>query len=104
MARFDVYAHPDAALRSNTPFLLDIQNDYIDSLDSLIVIPLRPAALYQHRLRDLNPVFDIQGHQMVLDTAALASFPARELGKSVANLQGHQEDIVAALDCIFGSY
>lgn len=104
MARFDVHAHPDASLRQHTPFLLDIQNDYIDSLDSRIVIPLRPAALYRHRLRDLNPVFEIQGQQVVLDTAALASFPARELGPSVASLQSHQEEIVAALDCIFGSY
>lgn len=104
MARFDVYPHPDASLRKRTPFLVDIQNDYIDSLDSRIIIPLRPAALYRNRLRDLNPVFEIQGQQVVLDTASLASFPARELSKSVASLQNKHEEIVAALDCIFGSY
>ena len=104
MARFDVYTHPDASARKSTPYLLDIQNEYIDSLASRIVIPLRPAALYKNRLRDLNPVFEILGKQVVLDTASMAAFPTRELNKSVANLQDKTEEIVAALDCIFGSY
>ena len=104
MARFDVYPHPDALARKSTPYLLDVQNEYIDSLESRIVIPLRAAALYKTRLRDLNPVFEILGKQVVLDTAVMAALPTRELIKSVANLQSHQEEIVAALDCIFGSY
>ena len=104
MARFDVYPHPDTLARKSTPFLLDVQNEYIDSLESRIVIPLRAAALYKTRLRDLNPAFEILGKQVVLDTAAMAALPTRELIKCVANLQSHQEEIVAALDCIFGSY
>ena len=104
MARFDVYPHPDALARKSTPYLLDVKNEYIDSLESRIVIPLRAATLYKTRLRDLNPVFEILGKQVVLDTAAMAALPTRELIKSVANLQSHQEEIVAALDCIFGSY
>jgi toxin CcdB len=104
LARFDVYPHPDTLARKSTPFLLDVQNEYIDSLESRIVIPLRAAALYKTRLRDLNPGFEILGKQVVLDTAAMAALPMRELNKCVANLQSHQEEIVAALDCIFGSY
>ena len=104
MARFDVYPHSDALARKSTPYLLDVQNEYIDSLESRIVIPLRAASLCKTRLRDLNPLFEILGKQVVLDTAAMAALPTRELIKSVANLQSHQEEIVAALDCIFGSY
>ena len=99
-----MYPHPDALARKSTPYLLDVQNEYIDSLESRIVIPLRAATLYKTLLRDLNPVFEILGKQVVLDTAAMAALPTRELIKSVANLQSHQEEIVAALDCIFGSY
>ena len=32
MARFDVYRHPDAKQRVATPFLLDVQNEYISGL------------------------------------------------------------------------
>lgn len=104
MARYDVYAHPDATLRKITPFLLDVQNDYINTLESRVVIPMRPAALYPHPMRDLNPVFEVGGKAVVLDTAALAAFPARELKKRVAGLQDQSELIVAAIDCLFGAY
>lgn len=104
MARYDVYAHPDATLGKIAPFLLDVQNDYINSLDSRVVIPMRPAALYPHPMRDLSPVFEIGGNTVVLDTAALAAFPARELKNRVAGLQDQSELIVAAMDCLFGAY
>lgn len=104
MARYDVYAHPDAALRKVTPFLLDVQNDYINSLGTRVVIPMRSAALYRHPMRDLNPVFEVGEKAVVLDTAALAAFPARELKKRVTGLQDQRELIVAAMDCLFGAY
>lgn len=104
MARFDVYAHPATAMRKFTPFLLDVQNEFIDGLDSRVVIPLRSAALYKTRLRDLNPAFEIEGKAVVLDTAALAAFPARELARRVANLESGREEILAAMDCLFGTY
>ncbi len=104
MARFDVYAHPDAAARKNTPYLLDVQNNFIDRLDTRVVIPLRPASLYRLKLRDLNPVFDIEGRQMVLDAAALAAFPARELVKHITNLESQRGEIIAAMECLFGAY
>ena len=104
MARFDVYAHPAAAMRKFTPFLLDVQNDYISGLDSRVVIPLRSAGLYRARLRDLNPSFEIDRKEVVLDTAAIAAFPARELLKCVANLESGRQEILAAMDCLFGAY
>ena len=104
MARFDVYAHPEAAMRKSTPFLLDVQNEFISGLDSRVVIPLRAASLYKTRLRDLNPAFEIEGKPVVLDTAALAAFPARELSRRVSNLEGGRQEILAAMDCLFGAY
>lgn len=104
MARFDVYVHPAAPMRKFTPFLLDVQNDYINGLDSRVVIPLRAATLYRTRLRDLNPAFEIDSTEVVLDTAAIAAFPARELVKRVTSLESQREEIVAAMDCLFGAY
>ena len=104
MARFDVFAHPEVAARKSTPYLLDVQNNYIDRLESRVVIPMRPASLYRLKLRDLNPVFEIEGKAMVLDTAALAAFPARELIRRVTNLEPLRGEINAAMDCLFGAY
>jgi len=40
MARFDVYANPGSHANT-TPYLLDVQSDLLDGLDSRMVIPLR---------------------------------------------------------------
>jgi toxin CcdB len=104
MARFDVYPHPDATMRTVTPFLLDVQNNFINQLQSRIVVPLRATAAFGPTMRDLNPLFTISGQSVVLDTAALAAFPASKLKKSVINLSTQSQDIVAALDTLFGSY
>jgi toxin CcdB len=104
MARFDIYPHPDTAMREVTPFLLDVQNNFIDHLQSRVVIPLRTAAAFGPTMRDLNPMFTISGQSVVLDTAALAAFPAGGLRKSIANLSVQSQDITAALDTLFGSY
>ena len=104
MARFDVYPHPDAAMRAVTPFLLDVQNNFIDQLQSRVVIPMRLATAFGPTMRDLNPVFTVSGQDVVLDTAAMAAFPAGGLKKPVASLLAQSQEIVAALDTLFGSY
>ena len=104
MARFDIYRHPDATLRKNTPFLLDLQNSYLRGVDTRVVAPMRLAKMFGLPMRDINPVFDIAGTQVVMDIAALAAFPAADLRTPVLNLQGQSDVIVGAIDMLFGSY
>ena len=104
MARFDVYLHPDAVLRKKTPYLLDVQNNHIDRLATRVVLPMRSANLFDPRMTSLNPLFEISGKQVVLDTAAIAAFPAAELKTPVLNLGAQSEAIVDALNVLFGAY
>ncbi len=104
MARFDVYPHPDPVLRKRTPYLLDVQNTHINRIATRVVIPMRLAAYFTLPMRDLNPVFDVGGRAVVLDTAALAAIPLAELKKSTLNLAAHSAAVVAALDVLFGAY
>jgi len=104
VARFDVYRHPDAALRKSTPFLLDIQNDHISGLETRVVMPFRSLKTMGPPLRDLNPLLDIDGTQVVLDAAAIAAFPASELRTPVTNLRARADLVANALDTLFGSY
>jgi toxin CcdB len=104
MARFDVYAHPDPALRKLTPFLLDVQNNYIGSIATRVMLPLRAASALSLRMRDLNPVFEVNSREVVLDTAAIGAIPTSELKNPVASLRTQSEVIIAALDTLFGSY
>jgi toxin CcdB len=91
-------------MRLVTPFLLDVQNDFISQLQSRIVIPMRLASAFGPTMRDLNPLFTISRLKVVLDTAALAAFPLGGLKKPVTNLSPQSRDIVSALDTLFGAY
>jgi toxin CcdB len=104
MARLDVYANPDASERRFTPFFLDVQNDYIDGLESRVVIPLRRESAFGPRARDLHPVLTVGSERVVLDTAALGAVPVAELKRPVARLPEARADVQAALDTLFGSY
>mgnify|MGYP003578628512 CR=1 FL=1 len=104
MARFDVYANPEATERKHTPYLLDVQNDYINALASRVVIPLRREAAFGPRAKDLNPLVMVASDAVVVDAAALGAIPLSELKKPVANLREQRAEIQDALDALFGAY
>ena len=104
MARYDVYANPETSERKHTPYLLDVQNDYIDALTTRVVVPLRTEAAFGPRARNLNPSFVVAANTVVLDSAALGAIPLSELRKPVASLRDERPAIQEALDTLFGAY
>jgi toxin CcdB len=104
MSRYDVYAHPDPALRKATPYLLDVQNNYIEAVATRVVVPMRDRRGIDKPLRDLNPIFEIEGKSVVLDTTAIGAFPVAALKKPVARLASQASIITSALDTLFGGY
>ena len=104
MAQFDVYLNPDLVQRERTPYLLDVQNSFLDRLATRVVVPLRRAEHAPLPMRELNPALEVQGQALVLDTAALAAIPARGLGQPVVSLRDASGDVISALDVLFGGY
>ncbi|PUE07002.1 plasmid maintenance protein CcdB [Limnohabitans sp. T6-5] len=104
MAQFDVYIHPDSRFRERTPYLLDVQNTFLDRIATRVVIPLRSAEFAPLPMQDLNPVCTVEGQVVVLDTAALAAVPLRWLGAPLLNLRADSPQVVNALDILFGGY
>jgi toxin CcdB len=104
MAQFDVYLNPDLMQRERTPYLLDIQNSFLERLATRVVVPMRRAEHAPLPMRELNPAFEVQGQSLVLDTAALAAIPVRGLGQPVVSLRGQSSDVVSALDVLFGGH
>jgi len=105
MARFDVYANPGGQA-STTPYLLDVQSDLLDGLDSRMVIPLRslkhfPKVKLSTRL---TPVLTVQGEALLLETPKMGAVPQRVLKSPVASFAGEQAQITAALDFLFQGY
>ena len=104
MARFDVYTNPFAPERLHTPFLLDVQNDHLGPLGTRVVIPLRTPEGFGTPARGLNPSLQFQGPPVLLDTAALAPVPAALLRTPVASASASRDEVMDALDTLFGAY
>lgn len=104
MARFDVYANPDAAEASRIPFFLDVQSDFVQGLQTRIVAPLWAEGLLTPRAQSLHPSLVVNGQRVVMDTAALGAVSDSFLRRKVGNLAAQQLDIQNAMDLLFGSY
>lgn len=96
MARFHVHANAEGP-----GYLLDVQANLLDHLNTCVVVPLLPLDLAPLPARVLNPVFEIDGTPWVMATQFLAAVPRRLLGDEVLNLEGSAHIIVNALDCLF---
>ncbi len=105
MARFDVYANPGSHA-STTPYLLDVQSDLLDGLDTRMVIPLRsldhfPKVKVPTRL---TPIFSIAGEDFLLETPKMGAIPQRVLKSPVTSITQEQDQITAALDFLFQGF
>jgi len=105
VARFDVYRnvgpHADA-----TPYLVEVQCDLLDGLESSVVVPLRRldrSAQVALPTR-LVPLFKVEGRDFLFETPKLAAVPRRLLKDRVASLANDQAVITGALDFLFQGY
>ena len=103
MARFDVYPNPDPDDRAEIPYMLDIQNTFIE-VETRVVVPLFRANLFKGVVRGLNPQLVVQGKKLILNTSALGAIPASDLRRPIANLVSDQALIQGALDTLLGGY
>lgn len=105
MARFDVYRNPSAGA-ADSPYLLDVQAELLDGLETRVVIPLRRRdRLASERVPvDLIPGLEIEGILCLVETPKLAAVPVRVLRSPVCSVADRRDDIVRALDFLFQGY
>ena len=99
MAKYDVYPNPDGP-----GYLLDVQADLLDDLNTRVVVPLFPVDTAPMPANRLNPLFAIEGTEVVMVTQFLASVPLSIPGNPVANLSKDFADITNALDMVFQGF
>jgi toxin CcdB len=95
MARFEVFANPGGA-----GYLLDVQADVLNELNTRIVVPLLPLAQAPLPAQRLNPVFEIGDEPHVMVTQFMAAVPRALLRNPVTSLLGQDSEIMAALDMV----
>lgn len=96
MARFDVFENEGGA-----GYLLDVQSDLLSGLNTRVVVPLLPKPTAPSPAQRLNPVFSIEGQELVMATQYMAAVPEGELRSGVGSLAEKQDEISVALDMLF---
>lgn len=99
MTQLTVYRNPDGA-----GYLLNVQADINDHFATRVVVPLFPLDEIPEFAKTLNPVFEIEGNQVVMMTQGLAAVPNQLLKQQVMSLGNKRAEIVAALDLLFQGF
>jgi toxin CcdB len=96
MARFDVYPMPN----DKHGYVVDVQADLLDHLTTRAVVPLLPLADFQLPIRDLNPIFEINGLPHVFAPQSIATVPLKALGAAKMSLDREYITLTRALDIL----
>lgn len=93
MARYDAYE-----VRGNPGYLLDVQADVLDQLQTRVVIPLQLLGNAPQTADRLNPRLRVGDQTVILATQFISAIPRRSLSKPVDHLGHFADDIQNALD------
>jgi len=96
MARFDVY-------RLRGMYLLDCQSDRLSELKTRFVVPLLPIGEVP-RVNRLNPIFSVDGEQLVMATQLGSPVTALQLRDPVTSLVDAHAAVIDAFDTLLTEY
>lgn len=85
-------------------YLVDLQADLLEHLDTRIVAPLIPLDRAPQPAATLNPVVDVAGERVVMATQFMPAVPATMLRSPVARIDAHRTEITAAADLLFQGF
>jgi len=101
MARFDV--HPFGEYGAD--YLLNVQAEYLDSLETRICIPLVAQSKSRNQgYPKLKPVLNILSKKYVLMTSDMSVMFAKDLRKPVANLDDQRHEIIDSIDFLLQGF
>jgi toxin CcdB len=103
-AQFDVCRNTGKQ-RGSIPFVVIVQSSFYDKARRRVAVPLvalselgKVASLPSS---PINPVFRIEGIDVVLNPLEIVSVPIEALGETVTSLSDAGDTIIAALDELF---
>ncbi|MFT3800387.1 MAG: CcdB family protein [Burkholderiaceae bacterium] len=101
MAQFDVHRNK-GPLKARIPFVVVVQSSLYDDYRRRVVMPLVRRSALPRRATSagtrLNPVFRIEGMDVVLHPLDLVSVACDQLGEQITSLMERGQDITDALD------
>jgi toxin CcdB len=105
VAQFTVYKNKNPRSKSTFPFLVDVQSDLLEPLQTRVVIPLtKVAGLAKKPVGHLTPTLKFEGDIYVLVTPQLAGIARSDLGVVSGSLMGERQTILAAIDFLLTGF
>ena len=105
MAQFSVYRNKSARTKATFPYLVDVQSDLLEPLNTRVVIPMtKAAALTRKPVSHLTPEVSFNGDRYVLMTPQLAGVGRAELGPQAGALVDERHVIMAAIDFLLTGF
>ncbi|XPV69080.1 MAG: CcdB family protein [Halarcobacter sp.] len=95
MAQFDVYKNENPNTNQIVPYLLDVQNDILNSLNTRVVIPL---AINKKTIQGLTKKFIINDITLYMITAQIGTVHLNELQTKITSLKEQKEEIKNSID------
>lgn len=103
MAQFDVHQNRNKSA-GGASLLLDLQSDFLASLPSRLVAPLRSAKSFPARIDRLHPIVTVGGKRYVLAMSEMAAVGRLLLGSKVGSLNSRRFDIINAMDFLISGF
>jgi toxin CcdB len=103
--QFSVYRNKNPRTKAAFPFLVDVQSDLLEPLNTRVVIPMTKApALTRKPVSHLTPEVSFNGDRYVLMTPQLAGIGRAELGPHAGTLAEERQTILAAIDFLLTGF
>jgi len=102
MAQFTVYKNKNPKTKNAYPYLLDVQVNLLDGLQTRVVAPLAKSTVLQKKaMQHITPLITFDGEKYLLLIPQLSGIAKTDLGARVGELSRYRDEIVAALDFLF---
>jgi len=95
MAQFDVYKNENKRTNKEVPYLLDIQNDILSSLDTRVVIPL---VFSLAKVDKLTKELKVKDETVYLYTDQMATIPFSLLNEKICSIKEQGDEIKNSID------
>jgi toxin CcdB len=99
MAQFMIYENQNQDSKQMYPYFVDVQNNFLDSLNSRLVIPLTSCKYLDNSVMSLLcPKITLEGMDFVLLTHQMTNVPSSALKVPIISVEFLRDEIVAAVD------
>lgn len=101
MLQFDVHVNPIVQVRRAYPYVAVLQSPHVPPEGHCVVAPLASLVNRSAPAGRLAPRVAVDGVDHALIVQRLGAVRVRDLGSARANIAGHRNAILAAIDYLF---